>query len=141
MTRQRTIRKAKDERGQALVEFALVAPILLLILLAIVQCGIAFNHYLTLTDAVRAGTREAAVSRSLPNPAGVAEARVRAAASGSLDDNELDVTVTFKDLNGGGQVVQGGDVTVKATYPFEIKILGITFGDGTLTSETTERVE
>jgi Flp pilus assembly protein TadG len=124
-----------------MVEFALVLPILLLILLAIVQGGIAFNHYLTLTDAVRAGTREGAVSRSLPNPAGIAEARVRSAASGSLDDSQLGVTVTFSDLSGGNQVVQGGNVTVRATYPFEIKILGITFGDGTLTSETTERVE
>jgi Flp pilus assembly protein TadG len=131
----------RSERGQAMVEFAMVAPILLLILLAIIQCGITFNHYLTLTDAVRVGTREAAVSRSLPNPAALAEARVRSAASGSLDDSQLGVTVTFRDLSGGSQVVQGGNVTVKATYPFEIKILGITFGDGTLTSETTERVE
>lgn len=141
MNRRLSRRKLTSERGQAMAELALVLPVLMLILLAIIQCGITFNHYLTLTDAVRVGTREAAVSRSLPNPAALAEARVRSAASGSLDDSQLGVTVTFRDLSGGSQVVQGGNVTVRATYPYEIRILGITFGDGTLTSETTERVE
>ncbi len=43
-------------------------PILLLLVFGIIQFGILFNHYLTLTDAVRAGARQAAVSRTLPEP-------------------------------------------------------------------------
>lgn len=132
------------ERGQTMVEFALVLPILLVVLLAIIQFGIAFNDYLALTDAVRAGSRQAAVSRQLPDPVGSAEARVRSAAQGSLDaaaGGPLTVTVTYRDLGGGNRVEQGGDVTVRATYPYEIRILGVVLGDGTLTSETTERVE
>ncbi|MFN8223857.1 MAG: TadE/TadG family type IV pilus assembly protein [Gaiellales bacterium] len=136
-------KRLSDTSGQALVESALVMPILLLVVFGIIQFGITFNHYLTLTDAVRAGSRQGAVSRLAPNPAQAAIDRVRSAASGSLDTSpeKLVVTVTFKDLGGGGQPVQGGDITVKATYPYEINLLGLVVKSGTLTSETTERVE
>lgn len=138
------IKRTRNERGQSVVEFAIIAPILFMVLFGIVQFAIIFNHKLTLADAVRAGTRQGAVSRQLPDPAGAAIARVRSAASGSLDaapGGPLGVTVTFEDLNGGSQVVQGGDITVRATYPYELKIFGLPLHSGTLTSETTERVE
>ena len=48
-----------------MTEFALVLPILLFLLLAIVQFGVVFNNYVTLTDAVRAGARKGAVARRL----------------------------------------------------------------------------
>lgn len=134
----------REESGQAIVEFAIVASMLLVLLLGIAQFGIAFNHYLTLTDAVRAGSRQGAVSRSVANPAGAAEARVRSAASGSLDSTPggpLGVTVTFRSVGGGSQVEQGGDVTVRATYPYQINLLGLVVKSGNLISETTERVE
>jgi Flp pilus assembly protein TadG len=131
----------RNEQGQAMVEFAMVLPILITLVFGIIQFGILFNHYLTLTDAVRAGARQAAVSRVLPDPAGSAEARVRSAAATSLTDADLDVTVTPKDQGGGATFAQGGDVTVTATYPYEISIFGIPVKTGLLTSETTERVE
>jgi Flp pilus assembly protein TadG len=137
-------RARRNERGQAMVEFALVAPVLLLILLGIIQFAITFNHYLTLTDAVRAGARQASVGRSTSDPVGTAVARVRSAASGSLDTSPavMGVEVTYFDpVSGKSEPIQGGNVTVKATYPFSINILGIVVKDGTLTSETTERVE
>ena len=67
--------------------------------------------------------------------------------TGSLDSatcipgESLCVTVTFRDLGGGSQVEQGGDITVRATYPYEINLLGLVVKSGNLTSETTERVE
>jgi hypothetical protein len=48
--------RAGGERGQAMVEFVIVLPILCMLLFGIVQFGITFNHYLTLTDSVRAGS-------------------------------------------------------------------------------------
>ncbi len=55
--------RIRDERGQSMTEFAIVLPILVVLLFGIVQFGILFNNYVTLTDAVRAGARAAAVSR------------------------------------------------------------------------------
>jgi Flp pilus assembly protein TadG len=122
-----------SEDGQALVEFALVLPLLALILFAIIQFGIAFNNYLALTDAVRAGAREAAVSRAAPDPAAEAEDAVRDAAA-NLNQGELSVTVT-------STWVRGEDVRVLATYPFTLNVLGVAVASGQLESETTERVE
>ena len=66
----------RGEKGQTMVEFALILPILLVLMLGIAQFGITFNNYVTLTDAVRAGARKAAVSRNTSNPAGACEAAV-----------------------------------------------------------------
>ena len=130
MTKHRSL---NDEKGQALTEFALVLPLLMAVLLAIVQFGIAFSHYLSLTDAVRAGARTAAVSRYESNPAAAAKDAVRAAADG-LDASRLDV-----DVSSAWQ--SGSKVTVSATYPYELDIFGIVVKSGSLKSKTTERVE
>lgn len=50
-----------NEKGQSLVEFALLLPILLLLLLGIIQFGIIFNGQITVTSAAREGARLAAV--------------------------------------------------------------------------------
>jgi len=123
----------RGQRGQALVEFTIILPILLLLLLGILQFGVVFNNYITLTDAVRAGARQAAVGRSIPDPVGGAVSRVRASAVG-LDQAKLGVTVT-------SVWTQGADVTVIATYPYNINLLGMVVKTGNLTSKSTERVE
>ena len=124
-----------------MAEFALVIPILLLLVFGIIQFGIAFNNYLTLTDAVRAGARQAAVSRTLADPVGTATNRVISAAA-DLKASDLDVTVTPYDPSHGTSTwAQGGDVTVKATYPYSISLLGLVVKSGRMTSQTTERVE
>ena len=53
---------AGDERGVALVEFALVAPILLVILLAVLDFGKAFNYWIDETQLASAGARWAVVN-------------------------------------------------------------------------------
>ena len=54
-------RPKSDERGQSLVEFALVLPVLLLLLLGILEFGWLFNGQITLTSAAREGARTAVV--------------------------------------------------------------------------------
>lgn len=117
-----------------MVEFALVVPILCLVLFAVIQFGILYNNYVTLTDATRVGARKAAVSRSEADPRGATVAKVEAAASG-LDLAKLDVSVDATAWE------HGEDVTVSATYPYEIDLLGFVLASGNLRSETTERVE
>jgi Flp pilus assembly protein TadG len=127
--------------GQAMVEFVIVAPILLLLVFGLVQFGILFNNYVALTDAVRSGARQAAVSRSLPNPEGVTMNRVTRAA-GHLKASDLQITVDpYDPAKGTATWAQGGDVTVTASYPYSINLLGFVVKSGRLTSQTTERVE
>jgi len=130
MNRTTEIRNAK---GQTMAEFAIVLPVLCLVLFGIFQFGILFNNYVTLTDAVRAGARTAAVSRSDADPTGAATAAVRSSGA-DLDQSQLNVTVT-------SSWNAGTDVTVTATYPYSISLLGLVVTSGTLISKTTERVE
>jgi Flp pilus assembly protein TadG len=127
--------RCPGERGQTAAEFALVAPVLLVIVVAAIQMGILYNNYVTLTDAVRAGARRAAVGRHLANPAAEAEATVRAKAD-NLTQSSLQVIVTAP---GGWQV--GSDVVVEARYPYSVNLLGLVVRSGLLASRTTERVE
>ena len=123
----------RNERGQTMAEFAIVLPILMLVVFAIIQFGLLFNNFVALTDAVRAGARTASVSRTAADPVGATVARVQSA-TGDLDQAKLGVTVVS-----GWQ--HGDDVTVTATYPYSINLFGLIVQAGSLKSTTTERVE
>jgi Flp pilus assembly protein TadG len=125
----------RDQNGQAMTEFAIVLPILAFLLFAIIQFGLVFNNYLTLTDAVRAGARKAAVSRRAPDPVGAAVLATRNAAV-NLRQADLTVNVT---VTPSWQA--GAETTVEASYPYEISLLGLVVRSGQMTSKTTERVE
>jgi Flp pilus assembly protein TadG len=126
----------KNEQGQTMTEFALVLPILALLLFAVIQFGIVFNNYLTVTDAARAGARKAAVALSgSVNPVVAGEQAARASAD-NLDPDDFDVSVT---ASPGWE--PGADVTVTTSYPYQVSLLGVVVKSGTLESSTTERIE
>jgi Flp pilus assembly pilin Flp len=131
------MRHARDEHGQTAVEFALVAPILIVLLLGIIQIGIAFHDYVTITDAARAGARQAIVARFGPGNFDAAKQAVRNSAPG-LDQVKLIPQVT--DPSG---MTAGSLVTVTVTYPYaiDIPLLGITVMSGNLTATSNEELE
>lgn len=131
-TSQRRI-GSRRERGQSLTEFAIVLPLVALLLFGVIQFGIVFHQYVTLTDAVRAGARQGAVGRHVASPATAVEDRVRESAA-DLDQAKLSVSVS-------SSWQQGEDVSVTATYPYSIDLLGVVVKSGNLSSTTTERVE
>jgi Flp pilus assembly protein TadG len=130
-----TTKTRKNEQGQTMTELALVLPILVVLLFGIIQFGITFNNYVTLTDAVRAGARKAAVSRNSSDPAGACRTQVLNSA-GSLDTSVLD-----DNLSCSSTWAAGSDVTVYADYPYDITLLGWAVFSGKLKSEMKERVE
>ena len=116
-----------------MTEFALVLPILAILLFGVIQFGLVFNNYVQLTDAVRAGARKGSVGRHLPNAQGAVEQTVRDAST-NLKQSDLKVAVnsTFQ---------AGSDVEVTATYPYSVNLLGLVVKSGRLSSTTKERVE
>jgi len=118
------MRRAREEDGQAAVELALVLPLLVLLVTAIVQLGIAFNRYVVLTDAVRVAARAAAV-------AGGSAGAAQAAAARAADGQPVQVQVQVRD----------GAVTVTASAPWSISVFGLPLRSGTLVSSTTQAVE
>jgi Flp pilus assembly protein TadG len=129
------LRRPQGENGQTMVEFAVVAPLLLTLIVGIVELGLAYNQYLRVTDAVRAGARKAAVSRNLSDPAGACKAAVLAAA-----DN-LNKTDLQSNLSCSSPWTPGSDVTVFADYKYDIKLLGWVVWSGRMKSQMKERVE
>ena len=128
-------RSRSSEDGQTAVEFALVLPILAVLLFAIVEFGVTFHDYVTVTDASRVAARKAAVSRHLGDNGAAAEAAGENAAA-SLDEDAIGV-----DCNADDWEEPGSDVSCTVTYPYSIDVLGWVVANGTLTSETTERLE
>lgn len=129
-----TTNKLKSERGQTMTELALVLPILVVLVLAIAQFGVAFNNYLTLTDAARAAARKGAVSRDAGRATDCQNAGY--AAGGNLKNPGTDFTVLCS-----SSWAAGSDVTVTATYPYSISLLGWVVKSGTLSTTMKERVE
>jgi hypothetical protein len=63
--------------GQALLEFALVVPILLILVLGVIDFGRAWHAYQVVTDAAREGARLAVVAKDPPASLADVEAAVR----------------------------------------------------------------
>ena len=66
LSRRRPFAHAGRSRGQALMEFALVIPIFLLVVVALYDMGRAVFAYNTLTNAAREGARMAVVNQYQP---------------------------------------------------------------------------
>ncbi len=87
----------RSQRGQTLLEFALVAPLLLLFILALVDFGIAIDRRLVLDHAVREGARFASVGGDALTTGVLATEQdvkdyVAAQSQGILDATVLDPT-------------------------------------------------
>jgi Flp pilus assembly protein TadG len=128
-------RTKRRSRGQAMVEFTLILPLLMLLILGIYQFGQTYADYIQVTNAARDGGRKALVSRS--DVTGVADV-VTAAKNATwwLDKTQMGVTVTPAQ-----PWAQGSTVTVTVTYPYSINLLGFVVASGTLKSATTVRME
>lgn len=131
----------RSELGAEFVEFALVFPLLLLVVMGISDFGLMFQQYEVITNAAREGARVAV----LPNyTAADATTRVNQYIAASFLSGGGTPTVT---VGPPQQVIIGGNcmgtITVTVTYPHDLFFLsGITsffntvFGTPTLTSPT-----
>jgi len=118
--------KRENERGANLVEFALVIPLLLLMLVGVADLGRAFRTYIAITNAAREGARFA--SRLPAAEVQIKDAAIEEAALSGLALSADDIAIG--NLGGEG----GTPITVTVTYDFPL-ILGGLLGlpGGTLT--------
>jgi Flp pilus assembly protein TadG len=135
--RARRIRNTlKNEKGQSLVEFALVVPLLLLLVFGIAEFGRAWMTKNILTGAVREAARIAAVQAPGGGWNGSA-ATVRG--NQILASAGIATTVSVQDPG------PFGDVTATVTYNFPVVVVGFIPGLNNatipLSSTTTMRRE
>ncbi|MCZ7572262.1 MAG: pilus assembly protein [Ardenticatenaceae bacterium] len=122
-------RMRRGERGQSLIEMALVSGLLLLILAGVLDIGRAFNNYIIITNASREGARYA--SRFPFDAGGIQQAAIQEAASSGVTLTGGNVAIAG--LNGTG----GSPIRVTITYQFSTVMSGILgFDQLTLVSST-----
>lgn len=143
-----TIRRvASDERGVSIVEFALVLPILLILLFAVLDFGKAFNYWIDGTHLANEGARWAVVNKN-PGSSGSLQDYIRQQAdTPELRDGgtasvpgPLQVCINFPD--GSSNVGDPVEVTTTSIYnwlPFLGDRIGIT--QTTMTASSTMRLE
>jgi general stress protein CsbA len=139
----------RNNRGQALVEFALILPLVMLILIGIVEFGRAWQAKQTLTDVAREGARIAAIA----NPSYTQDTvRIRVdslmMAAGFLPDS---VTIEYPDgcrFTGCAPTISTGQITsVRLSMPHYFvalhRLMSLVTNNGrmVLTSTARMRVE
>ncbi|MDQ3857317.1 MAG: pilus assembly protein [Actinomycetota bacterium] len=134
------------EAGVALVEFALVLPLLLLLLFAVLDFGKAFNYWIDATHLANEGARWAVVDKNpgsgslqqyIQQQADTPELQTGGTASMA---SPLEICISFPD--GTSNVGDPVHVTASATYnwlPFLGERVGI--AQTTLTGSSTMRLE
>lgn len=123
------MQRRRDERGAAVVEFALILPILVMFVFGIVEFGRAYSARIELTAAVREGARAVALGANTTD----AETATKDGAPG-LDRNLIAVTpssctATPTPVN----------ATVNASYQFEYTIPLVRTGTWTLKAKGVMR--
>lgn len=106
-----SFRRAEGRRGQALVEFALVLPVLVLLLFASVDFSRAFFTLQAVTHASREGARSGIVS-------GATAADVNGAVNTRLVSAGLTQTASVT-VTGVDGAASGDPTTVTVSYPFQ----------------------
>ena len=91
-------RFAVDGGGASAVEFALIIPVLLTILFAIIKFGLIFNNYVELANGTRASARQFALARgdSTSGTMGPWTAAVSALKSSAPNLNHAQLTITLQ---------------------------------------------
>jgi Flp pilus assembly protein TadG len=125
----------RSDQGAAAVEFALVLPVLVLMLFGIIQFGLIFNQWQQLEHATREGARWA----SLQNSAAAVRSTVIAAAP-TLGLTAADITITPPNPTG---LTLGTPVTVTSQIDVPVFTPGLLGMDPNvqLTATATQRSE
>jgi Flp pilus assembly protein TadG len=129
----------RNEEGSALVEIALVTPVLMALVTGICSFAVGFNNQLTLTSAVGAGAQYLQLIRATTTDPCADTLTAIEAAAPSLKGTAIALTVTMNGVAppqsgnscSGAQtgLASGQPITVAATYPCTLAIYGTTFSN------------
>jgi Flp pilus assembly protein TadG len=162
------LRAARRTEGGPLVEFALIVPLMMILILGMFSLGIMLNNYMVLTNIVGSAARYLALSHSISSaanatggPCGYAITQATAN-SPSLNLTQVTWTITWTSFNSSGtvtstntytsaagsapsctsQTINAGDnVAVSATYPATFYQFGVSPHALNLTARSAELMQ
>lgn len=126
---------SRRQRGQSLVEFAIMVPVLLILLMGLVDLGRAYYTYLALRDAAAEGANFGAVyphclsSADCPNPNNIIHRVRQSAPSGGLVNWSDAIISPLVPSPTPGQSLT---VTVSYTYTIITPVVNVIIGSQTM---------
>ena len=111
----------RRQRGQALAEFALAAPVLFLLLLGVIEGGRFIYHYESINNAARAGIRYAVIhgpNNDPATPADIRQAVADAAIGISVADDLVIPDPVYSGPNGSTNK-RGSTVSLSVSFTYE----------------------
>lgn len=132
----------EGERGQSMVEFALILPLLLMLVFGIIEFGNAWRTSQLLTNFAREGARRAVVPNAPPDAQLRQDIQNMMTANG-LSPSAANIEFECAGSAGGtcGSGASGQPETVRISYDYGFDFFGPRFGSITLETESTMRNE
>jgi Flp pilus assembly protein TadG len=146
---RRTRNRHRDQRGAAALEFALIVPILVMVVFGIVDFGWAMNRDTLVNNAAREGAREGSLNPDQTAIATVVRNSLSSVEAVGTTPSKITVTVTCRKpddtpcSNFATDAVSGGTVIVTVALNHSwITPVGSTFSNGIVLKKTVEmRIE
>jgi Flp pilus assembly protein TadG len=142
-------RTGSKQRGQSLIEFTLVMPMMFVLVTGMLSFGIAMHDFLVLTNSVNAGAQVLGMSRGqTTDPCSAAYGAIHGAAP-SLTPANLTLTFVINGTtysgtsctSGAAGMAQGTTAQVTASYPCRLGIYGLAVPSCNLQAQTSELIQ
>jgi Flp pilus assembly protein TadG len=136
--RRQNMKAMKDRRGASAVEFALVLPLLIVLLFGIVEFGLLMYNKAVITNASREGARAGIVFSPRPD-----ETSIKKVASDYADPRVVSFgakRVTDPSVPSGKCTAFGNDLIVNVSYPYQFLVFSNVvslLGSGTMSNTVT----
>jgi Flp pilus assembly protein TadG len=127
-----------ETKGQALLEFALILPILLMLVLGIIEFGRIWSINERVSDATREGARQAVIADPTITEQQVHDFVMFRLAQAGVDTTVA--TVTFSQT-GANWKATGLPQTARVQFPYSFMFFGSAFGTIQIVSSFTMRNE
>ncbi len=152
---------SRNEEGGALVEFAVVLPMMMVLITGMFSFGVVLNNYMVLTTSIGNGSRALALSRGQTTPALAASdpcayaVQVAQSSGPALNPKGMSFNISWTTINSGGTSVttkytnscpglslnQGDTVQMSGSYAVNMLIFGVKPGALNMTATAAELVE
>jgi len=140
-TTARAGRPICDERGQALVEFAVLLPVLVLLLVGVIELGSWFWTDIDLESGTREAGRLLSTSKDDSSAIQHVEDRLVQNLDSEIDTSKLRYSFSPAPASSTPLWPSGTTVTMTVTYPDQVNVMGIAAGDPNMTTSAQVRIQ
>src|SRR5947208_2445894 len=134
-------RRIRDQRGQALVEFALLLPLLALILVGVIEVGIWIFTDVDLSSGTREAGRLLSSSKDDSSAIQHVEDRLAQNVSSEIDTSKLQYSFNPAPASSTPLWPSGTTVTMTVNYPDQLNVMAIALGQPNMTTSAQVRIQ